>query len=135
MNGVLVSVRTAPVDCWSCHAKSRIISSIELSARDRKAECSIADFTAYPALVDRIREQLAAAGANTGVLKSRYSKTRDQAYMSNGCEHCDALFGSHFEMHARYDEELACAFEGDPGDDWSNMLDALIASPDGGLFR
>ena len=135
MNGVLVSVRTAPVDCWSCHAKSRIISSIELSSGDRKAECSIADFTAYPTLVDRISAQLAAAGANTGVLKRRYSNTRDQACMSNGCERCDALFGSHFEIHARYDEEIACAFEVDSGDDWSNMLNALIASPDGGLFR
>ena len=36
-----------------------------------------------------------------GVIKKRFSKTRGEAYLSNGCFHCDALQGAFFSHHER----------------------------------
>lgn len=134
MEEVLVLIRTAPTDCWSCGAETNIVSSIELSRGDANAECSVADFTDYPQLVRSIEESLKGK-VDIGSLKARYSGTLAHSYMSNGCAHCDALFGQHFEIHTRYDEKVASEFVAAGTDGWSLMLDELLASEDGHLFH
>lgn len=135
MSETRVNIRIAPIDCWSCGAESHIVSSMLLMQSSKSAECSIADFTDYPGLVPVIETWLSESGTQTGKLKSRLSGTRGRAYMSNGCIHCDALFGQHYELHSRYEERLACDFVSDPSENWGAMLDALLASEDGHLFR
>ncbi len=39
-----------------------------------------------------------------GLIKKRFSKTRGEAYLSNGCVHCDALQGAFFARH-EYDPQ------------------------------
>lgn len=45
--------------------------------------------------------------AQVGVLKSRFSRTENRTYTSNGCFHCDALIGNFF----LYSEELPTAIK------------------------
>ena len=129
MSEVTVFVRVALVDCWSCGAEFRIVPSIALASQDTFVECSIADFTGFPRLITAVQDSLP-MGLEVGAIKQRYSRTFEQSYLSNGCYHCDALFGQTFEIHARYDEELAAQFVGEPPAPWLAMITALKASDD-----
>lgn len=64
----------------------------------------------------------------------RYGKMWARSYISNGCYHCGALYGQHYEIHARYGEEDATSFEGTARDEWQAMVEALEASEDGHLI-
>ncbi len=134
MDSLIVRVRAASVDCWSCGAESNIVSSIELRRGDVAIECSISDFTEYQHLVLQIAQSLAGK-VEVGAIKSRFSKTLARSYMSNGCAHCDALFGQHFEIHTRHGEALASEMRVDDAEPWIAMMEALRASDDGHLFR
>ena len=103
MDELRITLRSAPTDCWSCGAETIIISSIHLRAANDEAECSVSDFTGHPALIQDLSPAIAGLG-NMGEIKPRFSKTLAKPYMSNGCAHCDALFGQHFELMTRYDE-------------------------------
>src|SRR6185369_17756441 len=110
MGNLTVIIRTAPTTCWSCGAKTTIISSLLLTGAKDDAECAVADFSEYPALIDIVNRAISDQ-KEVGAVKPRFSKTLTQAYMSNGCFHCDALFGQHFEIHARYDEQEAARLD------------------------
>jgi competence protein CoiA len=73
--------------------------------------------------------------AGAGTLKSRRSNTLDKSYISNGCRHCDAIYGQHYEIHTRYDEATVAEFLAQASDGWAEMLQAIAASEDGHLFR
>lgn len=133
MSAVRVTVRVAPVDCWSCGAEFKIVPSIELVRNGSKLECCVSDFTDYPDLIQEVQENLP-RDAEVGQLKSRYSQMRARSYTSNGCYHCDALYGQHYEIHARYVEEDAASFEGAARDKWQAMVEALETSEDGHLI-
>jgi competence protein CoiA len=106
MSNLTVIVRTAPTTCWSCGAETAIISSLLLTRANDDAECAVADFTEYPALIDEVNRAISDL-KDVGKIKPRFSKTLARAYMSNGCSHCDALFGQNFEIQTRYDERDA----------------------------
>lgn len=122
------------MDCWSCGAETSLISSIALTRGNANVECSVSDFTGYPHLIGQIQMSLPGK-IDMGPLKLRHSKTLARSYMSNGCAHCDALFGQHFEIHTRYDETPASEFLGQGSDGWDAMLDELLNSEDGHLFH
>lgn len=103
---ISITLRTAPVDCWSCGCETEIVSSLSLENGEHNLECSVADFTDYAHLLSILQEE-ASQRASVGLLKLRYSATMKQEYANNGCSHCDALFGQHYEIHTRYDEKDA----------------------------
>lgn len=107
--------------------------SIELVRNGSKLECCVSDFTDYPELISEVQANLP-RHTEVGQLKSRHSQTWARSYTSNGCYHCDALYGPHFEIHARYVEEDAAWFEGAARDKWQEMFEALEASEDGHLI-
>lgn len=107
--------------------------SIELVRNGSKLECCVSDFTEYPELIQEIQANLPLE-AEVGQLKSRYSHTWARSYTSNGCCHCDALYGQHYEIHARYVEKDAASFEGADRHKWQEMVEALEASEDGHLI-
>lgn len=73
MSAVRVTVRIAPVDCWSCGAEFKIVPSIELVRNGSKLECCVSDFTDYPDLIQEVQENLP-GDAEVGQLKSRYTQ-------------------------------------------------------------
>jgi hypothetical protein len=40
---------------------------------------------------------------STDIIKERYSKTREESYLSFGCPECDAIFGNHYVTNLRLD--------------------------------
>jgi competence protein CoiA len=130
MHNISVIVRVASVDCWSCGAEGELISSLLLSRGVDSLECSVSDLTGYPQLGAEIMESIANK-AVTGVLKPRFSGTLQRTYMSNGCAHCDALFGQSYEIHTRCEERDVAAFAPDAGWIWNDVLDALLAAHGG----
>jgi len=133
MSAVRVTVRVAPVDCWSCGAEFKIVPSIELVRNGSKLDCCVSDFTDYPELISEVQANLP-RDADVGQLKSRCSQMWARSYTSNGCYHCDALYGQHYEIHARHVEKDAASFEGAARDKWQAMVEALEASEDGHLI-
>lgn len=133
MNEIEIQAKVATVDCWSCGAEFIIASAIRLTRGDEIAECDVADFTEFPRLATTLSDHLSAI-ANLGPLKIRHSATVGGSYFSNGCAHCDALFGRHFEIATRNEERLGASFTVAAVDGWGKMLDDLVASDDGHLF-
>jgi len=109
------------------------VPSIELVRNGSKLECCVSDFTEYPELISEVQANLP-RDVEVGQLKSRYSQMLACSYTSNGCYHCDALHGQHFEIHSRYNEVDAASFEGEARDKWQAMVEALEASEDGHLI-
>ena len=133
MCDVTVSVRLAPASCWNCGCDIKIVSSIEFSSAAERTECSISDFTRYPQLLETLGRRLRSE-PQLGELKERFSSTMNRPYMSNGCKHCDAIFGQHYEIHTRYDERTAVTFLERASSDWGSMMRDLLASEDGHLL-
>lgn len=134
MDILTVIIRTAPASCWSCGADTRIVSSLLLTCAHEIAECSVADFTDYPALIGELDEAVAEV-QDLGKIKARFSKTLARDYMSNGCAHCDALFGQHFEIQTRYAEQDADQLIVPVSGDWAALFRSLLAAEDGLLFH
>ena len=109
-----------------------MIASIGLSTGDTDIDCSVTDFSDYSHLIDEIMHHLPLE-IQLGTLKPRFSRALNRFYMSNGCAHCDALFGAHYEIHSRYDEYVASEFTGEADGEWNRIFDALLASKDGHL--
>ena len=133
MNEIEIQAKVATVDCWSCGAEFIIASAIRLTRGDEATECDVADFTAFPQLAASLSNRLSVI-TNLGPLKLRHSATIEGSYFSNGCAHCDALFGRHFETATRNQERLGASFTVPAVDGWGEMLDELLASDDGHLF-
>jgi competence protein CoiA len=134
MGNLTVIIRTAPTSCWSCGAETTIISSLLLTRAEDEAECAVADFTEYPALIDEVKRAISDRN-DVGEVKPRPSKTLARAYMSNGCYHCDALFGQHFEIHTRYHELDAARLIVPASGQWAEIFRRLLVAEDGHLFQ
>jgi hypothetical protein len=124
MEAVTISVRAAPMHCWDCGAETNIVTLVEIAHGDSRQECNISGFDGYDDLLEITRSHLL-AHLSLGELKLRFSKTMNQTYMSNGCSHCGALVGQHYEIHSRYDERTACAFSVAASDRWKRFLEQL----------
>ncbi len=109
-----------------------MIASICLSTGDDKVDCSITDFSSYPELAAEVASSLIGR-AEIGAVKTRFSRMMNRLYMSNGCAHCDALFGEHYEIHSRYDEVVAAEFR-TSSSGWRDIFSALLTSDDGHLL-
>lgn len=133
MDDINIQVRVAPLDCYACGAETKMIASIGLSSGDTNIDCSITDFGDYPELAEQVAENLQGK-ADIGAVKPRFSRMMGRSYMSNGCAHCDALFGEHYEIHSRYDEYVAAEFTGANNSEWQKIFDALLAAEDGHLL-
>jgi competence protein CoiA len=47
-----------------------------------------------------------------------------RGYISNGCVRCGRRQGQHYEIHARYDEQVACSFPLQISEEWRSVIQA-----------
>lgn len=134
MNNASILIMTSAADCWSCGAETEIITRIHIRLAEQTVQCSVSDLTAYPPLATDISDRLTGR-RSIGLLKWRHSQTIGRQYISNGCVHCDALFGDSFEVLARNEEKPCLEFEPEDSSGWNKLAVALNESPDGHLFR
>ncbi|WP_448140365.1 hypothetical protein [Sphingopyxis fribergensis] len=124
MENVIVTLRAAPVDCWSCRREFTIISSIAVAADDETRICSVSDFTAKPGLLSAVIAETPTP-ENLGPVKIRSSWTMGSDYLANICPHCDKLFGQTYEVHARYEEYDLAPSERPAAEGWRDVLRSL----------
>lgn len=124
--GVLatVSIRVAPVQCWhkACQARTRIVTGVDIAFGSSVRSFTVTDFSKHPDLFLEISREIP-SGLGVGQIKPRFSKTAGGAYLSNGCVSCDRLFGDQFEIHARYDEEVASTFPLRVTPEWQALVE------------
>ena len=86
-------LQTHRTRCWKCKRRMTVLWKVGVSTGSLSAELDYDAFGEHPDLMYAVfpKQELAAAGI--GTLKNRFSKTARGAYFSNGCIHCDALYG------------------------------------------
>eukprot|EP00456_Euglypha_rotunda_P062931 TRINITY_DN53120_c1_g1_i1.p1 TRINITY_DN53120_c1_g1~~TRINITY_DN53120_c1_g1_i1.p1 ORF type:complete len:165 (-),score=20.72 TRINITY_DN53120_c1_g1_i1:65-559(-) len=124
MDHFSILVRTAPADCWHCGAETEIVSSIRIVRGPDHAECSVSDLTDHPGPSRDIAE-IVKDRVSVGEIKLRFSKTAGYDYLSNGCAHCDALFGDFFEVRTRNFEQPLAEFIPADTEGWADVFDGL----------
>jgi len=87
--------------CWRCKKETGIILGVSIKDT-RNNNVSFEKFSSegLPELILSNVDMSCLAKHNIGMLKTRYSKTRGERYLSNGCIHCDALMGDFFVSEA-----------------------------------
>lgn len=83
--------------CWRCKKETGVILGVTVK-NNKNREISFEKFSdeGVPEFIlsNGISEQL--LRNKIGTLKKRFSKTRGESYLSNGCFHCDAIMGNFF---------------------------------------
>lgn len=105
-----VSVWGNDVSCWSCRRPCRAVTRVEVEYGPHSGTFTIPELTDHPAVFAVVRDRLSADFAECAI-KHRYSRTQKRSYLSNGCPHCDALFGQFHEIDYRDGERKVCEFE------------------------
>lgn len=94
-----VDIRFYKSKCWKC-GRENDMYFVYKSISDNGIEIDQGIDTFAPALVNGIRKFIKEHPERNiilGQIKSRYSKTTREAYMSFGCAYCDILFGRFFQ--------------------------------------
>ena len=117
-----VSVQAGLFLCFSCRAKTRIVTAIVVDIGPYKYRFTVRDLVADRDLFERVRGRIP-DGLGIGSITRRYRKTRKISYLSNRCAHCGARLGD-YEHAAWEDEESVCesptGLRGDRWLYWSN---------------
>ncbi len=118
---IKVSVKVGSLPCWRCHAETKIITAIEEDFGPYKVDSRIPHVSEEYAVFKEVRKHLP-KGLGIGDIKPRYSRTLQEAYLSNGCVYCDALIGKFYEHEAWDDEEVVCVFSIRIDEQWYHKL-------------
>jgi hypothetical protein len=94
-----ITAKLIPViePCWKCKKNTKSIVGVYFYNSDGE-EISCVCFTdnGIPELIMGHTDNKILTSHGIGAIKSRYSKTVDGSYLSNGCCHCDAIQGDFF---------------------------------------
>jgi competence protein CoiA len=133
------NVMAANTSCWKCGGETRTVLGVELQTEKMfpgfgNVRVDIGAIDALGELGPQWVQTFLPAELlkkwRVGEIKIRQSKAAGEAYLSNGCVHCDALYGRHFYPELWYD--VAPLFEiRVPVEPWM----AEFPGRDGGLKR
>lgn len=89
---VLIELLGLPTRCWQCGGESTALVAMRKKGVDPDdwILCTNSQTLQLAASL------LPASTADVGEIKVRTSKSLGTDYVSNGCIHCDALFGNHY---------------------------------------
>jgi len=117
------TVYAAQARCWRCKSETELVTRIDLDIESIPYSLSIYDFEHKPRLLYFLLPgDLKSAGV--GVIKSRYSKTMGEAYVSNGCVSCDAIQGRFYDHEVAYDAKPLKETTFVLDNDWVATIDA-----------
>lgn len=97
------------VECWKCKRPTNLIMDINYFIHHEEKLTKIerlsieqlsqphSELINHPELLQQYQY---------GFVIKRLSKTRGEAYLSNGCFHCDAIQGAHFAHYERDEENM-----------------------------
>lgn len=115
---VPLDVWTVEQDCWKCREPTSIITRLDFrvdrllpGAKPISLRLDDFDTPAGKALLSEALKQGDLRARGIGDVRSRFSRTRGSAYLSNGCVHCDALQGAFYEHEVWYDAEPTLTIE------------------------
>ena len=80
------------IECWKCQKRSDYVLGLEVVFDDRYLELN----TNVDQTILRLFNQDVLKQYKFGEVKQRYSRTTQTSYISQGCYHCDALFGNYY---------------------------------------
>ena len=104
-----VEIFVSALHCWSCGSETQIVSGIHVVVGPNRFRFSVPDFDSHLGLFELIRHRLP-SNPQIGVVRQRYSRTQGQSYLSNGCVHCDAIFGQFYDHDDGSTGEKICEF-------------------------
>lgn len=118
-----VSIYVASIECWRCKRTTDIIFEICIGSNygDNRYELRVEDFEEHEDLLQDILRRVPKDLA-LGDVKQRYSRTAKHAYLSNGCSHCDALFGKFYAYGYVYDAKRVRTFNTQIGGELREIL-------------
>ncbi len=129
-----ISISVGELDCWSCHAKARIVTGVDLSFGPHTHRFTIPELGKHPDLYANVRSALPTEDI-FGPIRPRWSGTQRSAYLSNGCARCDALVGEHYEHGAWPDQEEVASVPTTINDQWRRAIEAEEKLPGWGVYR
>lgn len=118
----ILSVQAGTAPCWSCGAFTRVLTDFKVEVGPHDFSFAVADTEDALSLFEPLYGRLRSEYADIGVIKRRYSKTVGGSYLSNGCAHCDAIFGQHFEYEAYDDRETLLTTQFPLNERWRRFL-------------
>jgi competence protein CoiA len=116
-----VEVFVAEADCVKCGVVTDIIVGLVITIAGERIDLSLLDLTQYTSLKRELCERLPSS-FNQSYLKIRYSHTRKESYLSNGCSGCDQLYGDFFLAEYRNGAKVVCRFPIRLTDDWLKLV-------------
>ena len=114
-------VLVAEADCETCGVITDIIVGIELNVAGERVDVSLLDLTDHDSLIVELRRHLPPS-FDQGHLKVRYSRTRKERYLSNGCSGCDRLYGDFYLAGYRSEATVLCRYPISLTGDWSKLV-------------
>jgi hypothetical protein len=120
-----LSVLGGYTGCWhtNCRERTRIVTFIEVAAGPNAYAFTLEDLERHRPLLDPILARLPTS-LNIGRIKRRYSKTRRQSYLSNGCIRCDRIVGRFYEHEAWDRQEIMLCLPMTLSAQWKHVIES-----------
>ena len=135
-----VTISATKIRCWRCKRETSTVQGLTLEVSKR--------FAGHPDLHTSLEELYSGEEAapwlanlfpaellkqyGIGVIKPRFSRTAGCSYLSNGCIHCDALQGRHFDHDDYLEATDVCQYEVTLS---SELLEQLAAVGNDSAYR
>lgn len=117
-----VAVRAGCLWCWSCGAKTTIITGVDVAFGPTELSFTIPKLGEHAQPLDSVLSRLP-SDLEIGSIKPRFSKTQSRAYVSNGCFHCGALIGEFYEHDAWDEQQTVLAFSTQISEQWRKAIE------------